>query len=86
MAHCEGAIGTRVRAERFLERVHAEGPGATDPHSPGADDKQLQSERWRVYVAHMVSFFIFTTVVVLSLLAGLLVLLGAVGGDPPVGV
>ena len=37
-------------------------------------------------MVHMVSFFIFTTVVVLSLLAGALVLLGAVGGDPPAGV
>ena len=82
------ARSERVRAERSSERVRAERPGdsGTRTSAKDADDKPLQSERWRVFVAYMVSFFIFTTVVVLSLLAGVLVLLGAVGGDPPVGV
>ena len=81
------ARSERVRAERSSERVRAERPGDSGTRTSAKDaaDKPLQSERWRVYVAYTVSF-IFTTVVVLSLLAGLLVLLGAVGGGPPVGV
>ncbi len=75
-------------AKAQSKRVPAERPGdsGTLTSAKDADDKPLQGERWRVSVAYMVSFFIFTTVVVLSLLAGVLVLLGAVGGDPPVGV
>ncbi|MGA8219067.1 MAG: hypothetical protein WB771_10895 [Solirubrobacterales bacterium] len=73
------ARSKRVRGER-------PGDGGTWTSAKDADDKPLQGERWRVYVAYMVPSFIFTTVVVLSLLAGVLVLLGAVGGDPPLGV
>ncbi len=77
----------RIAKARF-ERVHAEGPGDSGARTSArdADRPPLQGERWRLYVAYMVSFFIFTTVGVLTLLAALLVLFGFAGGSFLVGV
>ena len=75
-------------AKARSERMRAERRGDAETRRPPAKDplvKPLQSERWRVYVAYMVSIFILTTVVVLSLLAGLLVLFACAGGGPLVG-
>jgi len=89
MRRTTGQTLTYLRiAKARSERVRAERPGDSGTRTSGkdADDKPLQSERWRAYVAFMVTFFILTAVVVLGLLAGLLVLLGAAGGSSPLDV